>query len=606
MLFGLVNPVFAEGAWVGSWDVLADGNSSLSLPTDIAVDSNRTVYAVDLGYQLVLKKEYSASAWTFLPSQPYNNPAISHWLVGVTVDLFNNVYVLNGIGGTTNRLWKYNGTAWSEVGSGTNLISPCSVAVDQVGIVYVADKASGSDAGCNQIHKYENGNWSVVGSWNNGSFTKIVSITTDFYNYLYAIEALSMSNTPYSRVVRMASGTTNWISYTTIESPVNMIKIPKDIAVDRFGNIYVTDQQTQDLHVFAKNATMWAQIRKDNNLAFNDIFSVAIDQKGYVYISDPDHTASSPNRRILRHQPWATQLIWETQPLTGIPALHTLSPSPILSLAGPDNDLITGVNTNNAYIWLTVPNGATLGGSPARTFIDGKATFNDLSVDKAGTYSLTGRSTITSTNIMNAVWVFPTVDLSRTSNTFTITAPPKAATPTASPASGSLVLNNGTVTLSSTTAGAHFHYTTDGTTPTGSSSTGNTVTLTGTHASTVTVKAFASAATYSDSDVAIFPYAIIWPKAVAPTADPSSGATVLNHSTVTLSSTTTGVHFHYTTDGSTPTGSSPSGSQVLINTISGSSVTIKAIVCATNYLDSDVASFTYQITHQLSLPLILR
>ncbi|MGB4596064.1 MAG: chitobiase/beta-hexosaminidase C-terminal domain-containing protein [Anaerolineaceae bacterium] len=594
MLFVLINPVFAEGAWVGGWETLADANSLVILPTDIAVDSNRTLYAVDLGWNLVLKKESTVTTWTFLPNQPYNS--LSHSLVGVTVDTANNVYVLNGYGGTSNVLWKYNGSTWSDVASGTQFIQPCSVAVDQSNNVYVADKSSSAESGCNQIRKLPGGggSWSVVGSWTNGGFTKIVSITTDINNYLYAIEALEISSTPYSRLVRMTPATTAWSAYPSSEGQVNTLNVPNDIAVDRFGNVYVTDHQTQELHVFAKNATMWAQIRKDGNLIFNDIFSVAVDNKGYVYVCDPDHDISSTDRRIFRHQPWATQLIWETQP-SGKPALQILSPSPVLSLAGPGGDLITGVNANTADVSLTTPAGATLGGTRFRTFNNGKATFNDLSVDKAGTYSLTGHGTIASTNIKNAVWNFPNVDLSNVSNNFTITAAIKAVTPTASPASGATVFNNSAITLSSTTAGAHFHYTTDGSTPTGTSPSGNQVTLTGANGSNVSVKAIASAATYADSDVAIFTYTIAWPKAAMPTANPADGATVLNNSIVTLSSTTPGAHFHYTTDGSTPTGTSPSGNQVTLTGAHGSSMTVKAIASVTSFLDSEVATFTYTI-----------
>ena len=56
---------------------------------------------------------------------------------------------------------------------------------------------------------------------------------------------------------------------------------------DRFGNVYVSDHLTQDLHVFAKNASQWAQIRREGFVQFNDIYSVAVDNKGYVYVSDP-------------------------------------------------------------------------------------------------------------------------------------------------------------------------------------------------------------------------------------------------------------------------------------------------------------------------------
>ena len=100
----LVSQVSAEGAWVGPWDVLSDDNSNVSCPTDLAVDSNQTVYVVDCGFNLVMKKEKTTTAWSFLPNQPYNGTF--HYLVDVTVDSANNVYVLDGYSGNIGVLWK--------------------------------------------------------------------------------------------------------------------------------------------------------------------------------------------------------------------------------------------------------------------------------------------------------------------------------------------------------------------------------------------------------------------------------------------------------------------------------------------------------------------
>ena len=503
----LVSQVFAEGAWVGNWDVLADEDSLTICPTDLAVDSNQTVYVVDCGFALVLKREKEATGWTFLPNQPYNgsNP----YLAGLAVDAANNVYVLNGYSGTSNVLWKFNGTSWTDITYGTLFISPEDVAVDQAGNVYIADRVAITDPEANQIRKLASGGstWSVVGNWDNGGFTHIASITTDINNNLYAIEALSMSNTPYSRLVRLPSGSSTWVPYPGLDNTLQMLKIPNDMAVDRFGNVYVSDHLTQDLHVFAKNASQWAQIRRDGDVAFNDIFSVAVDSKGYVYVSDPAVNISSPNRRILRHQPWATQLTWQTQP-GGANAYQTLNPSPVLSLAGPDGDLITGVSSGTADVVLTVPNGATLGGTTWLTLNEGKANFNTLSVDKTGTYTLTGHANVVSTNIKHAVYAFEVVDLSRVSNSFTILPAPQANAPTANPPSGSTVVDGSTITLSSTTPGAIFHYTTDGSTPTSSSPIGNVITLSGANGNSVVVKAYASAPQYSDSNVVSFNYTI--------------------------------------------------------------------------------------------------
>lgn len=507
LLVVVVSPVFAEGAWVGNWDVLADQDSATGLPTDLAVDSNRTVYVVDLGFNLVMKKELAAPGWTFLLGQPYNE--ISHWLVGVAVDPSNNVYVLNGYSGSTDVIWKYNGSTWANITNSTSFIQPTAVAVDTSNNVYVADRKSNGDTGSNRIRKLASGStiWTEVGSWANGGFTNITAISAANDGYLYAIEALSLSGTMFGRLVRLASGTTTWEAYPSNPGQFSLLQQPNDLAVDRFGNVYVTDHVTQKLHVFPKNESQWGQIKRDGDLRFNDIYSVAVDNNGFVYVSDPAVNPSDPARRIYRHHPWATQLIWETQP-TGTQAYSTLNPNPVLKLAGPAGDTITTVSPDLLSVSLTIPAGANLNGTIAVAMVNGRSTYTDLYVDKAGMYTLTGVANIISVNIKQAAADFPAVDLSKTSNSFVITAPPKAASPTAAPPSGATLVDYSYITLSSSTVGAHFHYTTDGSTPTGDSPSGNTVLITGKPGNLGTIKAFTSANGFSDSDVVTFTYTV--------------------------------------------------------------------------------------------------
>ena len=216
---------------------------------------------------------------------------------------------------------------------------------------------------------------------------------------------------------------------------------------------------------------------------------------------------SSPDRRVLRHQPWATQVTWQIQP-GGAAAYQTLTPSPILSLAGPDGDLITGVSSGVADVVLTNPNGATLSGTTSLVLNNGSANFNNLTVDRPGTYTLTGNATVTSTNIKRMVWEYEPVDLFKVSNSFTILPAPQAAAPTANPPSWSTIVNGSTVTLLTTTPGAHFHYTTNGSTPTSASPEGNVITVSVVNENNITIKALASAPQYADSTVSVFVYTI--------------------------------------------------------------------------------------------------
>ena len=161
------------------------------------------------------------------------------------------------------------------------------------------------------------------------------------------------------------------------------------------------------------------------------------------------------------------------------------------------------------------------------------------------------------------------------------------STPAFSPAAGTYSSAQ-SVTISSATSGAKIYYTTDGTTPT-SSSTLYSAPIT--VSSTTTIKAIAMASGYTDSDVASATYKI-GTQAATPTFSPAAG-TYSSAQNVTISSTTSEAKIYYTIDGSTPTSSSTVYSGAI--TVS-KSATIKAIAVASGMLDSEVASATYTIT----------
>src|SRR2546422_4664965 len=170
------------------------------------------------------------------------------------------------------------------------------------------------------------------------------------------------------------------------------------------------------------------------------------------------------------------------------------------------------------------------------------------------------------------------------SATYTIVL--KVATPTISPASGTYS-GAQTVTLSDATSGATIYYTTDGSTPSPSSTryTGPIVVT-----QTTTIKAMAVANGMADSDVASATYTIVL-KVATPTISPAAG-TYSGAQTVTLSDATSGATIYYTTDGSTPTPSSTRYTGPILVT---QTTTVKAMAAASGMANSDVASATYTI-----------
>ncbi|AGF55774.1 chitobiase/beta-hexosaminidase C-terminal domain-containing protein [Clostridium saccharoperbutylacetonicum] len=182
---------------------------------------------------------------------------------------------------------------------------------------------------------------------------------------------------------------------------------------------------------------------------------------------------------------------------------------------------------------------------------------------------------------------------SSTGSTDQFTYMQTVATPTAS-ISGGAVASGTTVTLSSGTSGATIYYTTDGTTPT-TSSTQYTGAITVNSA--MTIKAIAVKSGMTDSGVMSESYTIMGTVAT-PTASITSGA-VASGTAVTLSSSTSGATIYYTTNGTTPTTSSTQyAGAITVN----SAMTIKAIAVKSGMTDSSVMSESYTIMGTVATP----
>jgi len=144
-----------------------------------------------------------------------------------------------------------------------------------------------------------------------------------------------------------------------------------------------------------------------------------------------------------------------------------------------------------------------------------------------------------------------------------------------------------TVSISDAVPGTTIYYTTDGTTPTNSSSVyANPITV----SSTETLKADAVASGYVRSAVASAVYTIE-PLTAAPKFSPKAGSYSAAQ-TVSISDATSDATIYYTTDGTAPTTSSSVYGPPL--TVS-STETLKAFAVATGHLHSGQVSATYTI-----------
>ena len=203
----------------------------------------------------------------------------------------------------------------------------------------------------------------------------------------------------------------------------------------------------------------------------------------------------------------------------------------------------------------------------------------------------------------NTAWVGFTAATGETSTyplyiasfSYTQGATTQVATPTFSPAAGTYSAAQ-SVSLSEATPGATIYYTTNGTTPTTSSTKyAGPITV----SSTETLEAIAAATGDTNSAVGSATYTIgSLPTAATPTFSPGAGS--YGYALiVSISDATTGATIYYTTDGSTPTTSS---TQYTAPIAMGSTETLKAIAVAPGDANSAVASAAYTIN--LSLPTV--
>jgi hypothetical protein len=155
-----------------------------------------------------------------------------------------------------------------------------------------------------------------------------------------------------------------------------------------------------------------------------------------------------------------------------------------------------------------------------------------------------------------------------------------------------------TVAITCATSGAAIHYTTNGSTPTVSTTLYTAPIAVAGNGTTMTIEAIGTKAGMTDSVLAQGTYKVNYTQVSTPQFDPLEGTYTTDQS-VAISTTTPGTTIYYTTDGSDPTTSAAKSTYSTAIAITGPSTTktIKAYATKAGMADSTVGTATYTISY---------
>ena len=278
--------------------------------------------------------------------------------------------------------------------------------------------------------------------------------------------------------------------------------------------------------------------------------------------------------------------------------LSSFNPATGLSLPPFSMTVITtAANTVQAPIF-SVPAG-TYAAAQTVTITDGTSGASvyyttDGSTPTSASTLYTGPVTVSKNETLQAVATASGLTTSSVTSAAYVIGLSTAATPTFSVAAGTYAAAQ-TVSIADATTGATIYYTTNGSTPT-TSSTKYTGAIT--VSASETIEAIAVASSYSNSGVASATYTIAAAATATPTFSVAAG-TYSAAQTVSIADATTGATIYYTTNGSTPTTSSTKYTGAI--TVSASE-TIEAIGVASNHSNSAVATAVYTISATAATP----
>ena len=295
-----------------------DTIASFNAPTGVAVDAAGNVYVADYGNNQIRKISPAGIVTTLAGTGnqgSINGPgnlATFNGPTSVTVDAQGNVYVADDNNNQIRKISATDGTVSTLAGSdstglkngldtGAYFFSPSGVAADAQGNVYVAD------AGNNVIRMVTPaGQTTTIAGYINPGNANGQALTAATFNNPSGL-ALDASGNIYvadmlnNLIRKISNGTVSTLAGHDTSATINGLDtlgafyFPNSVAVDKSGNVYVTEYVTDLIRKIAADGTvstfagngMSGQADSTGTAAsFNGPSGVAVDAAGNLYIAD--------------------------------------------------------------------------------------------------------------------------------------------------------------------------------------------------------------------------------------------------------------------------------------------------------------------------------
>jgi hypothetical protein len=270
---------------VAAWSALGTGINSVT--TALAIDGSGNLYA---GADGVVGK-WNGSSWSVLGTGMSGGGAYGSNIGALAIDLSGNVYaggIFTTAGGVpANHIARWDGTAWSAMGSGMSDIV-MALAIDGSGNLYAGGffaTAGGVTAHC--IAKWDGSSWSPLGTgfgrFGNGIY--ISALATDGSGNLYAGGYFDTAGGVPARNIAKWNGS-SWSSLGTGLGPSGGLTVASALAFDGSGNLYVGGFFSTAGGVAMNNVARWngsAWSALGTGISYRAVHALAIDGSGNLY-----------------------------------------------------------------------------------------------------------------------------------------------------------------------------------------------------------------------------------------------------------------------------------------------------------------------------------